>query len=146
MVLYEFRNFSVPGMQTVVPLKGNLLGQRAVLLQQLDRVRMVGAKVGAVGNSHAGFKLVPATPLLVRRLIDRPELVLVGGPGPGVEVVAPPSFRGNEHVFRPLAVRVAIKSRVAEHRAQQRTKSELVAVIGAHGYAPQAIDRKSGRQ
>ena len=64
MVLHEFRNFGVPGMQTVVALKVNPLGQRAVLLQQLDRVRMVGAEVGAVGNSHAGFQLVPAEPLL----------------------------------------------------------------------------------
>ena len=64
MVLDELRNFGVPGPETAVPLKVNLLGQRAVLSQQLDRMRMIGAIVGTMGDIHAYFHLVTAPPLL----------------------------------------------------------------------------------
>ena len=64
MVLDELSNFGVPRPERAVPLKDNPLGQRAVLPQQFDRMRMIGAIVRTIGDIRAYFHLVMAPPLL----------------------------------------------------------------------------------
>src|SRR5438445_7209866 len=92
---------------------------------------MVGAVVGPMGEIHPHFQLVAAPPLFQRKSIDRQEFKLIGGPRPGVEEVAVPPVGRDNHVAWPLAVRVAVKSRIAKYRAQQRAGLELVAVVGS---------------
>ena len=90
---------------------------------------------------RAHFQLVAAPPLPQRKFVYRQKLELIGGPRPGVEEVAAPPFGCDQHVFRALAVGVAVKSGVAKYRAQERAGTELVAVIGPDGCSSLPIVR-----
>src|SRR5690242_21749401 len=97
---------------------------------------MARTVVGAMAEIRADFQLVPTPPLFQRQLVDRQKLELIGSPHPGIEEVAAPPFGSDQHVFRSLAVRVAVKPRVAKRRTQQRAGMELVAIGGPDGDAP----------
>src|SRR6516225_4079845 len=105
-------------------------------------MRIAGTVVRAMGEIPAHFELVTAPPFLYGEPVNRQEFELVGGPRPGVEEVAAPPFRRNQHLFWPLAVRVAVKSGVSKYRGQQCAGAELVAVGGSEGYASLAFIRR----
>src|ERR1017187_8487430 len=102
-------------------------------------MRIVAAEVRAVRHNYAGLQLMAAEPLLEGQLINRTELILVRRSGPTIEEIATPALWRDEHVFRPLAMCVAVESRVAKHRAQQRARGKLIAVVGTQGHTPHPV-------
>src|SRR2546428_10195638 len=81
-------------------------------------------------------------PLLLRKPVDRQEFKLIGSPRPSVKEVSSHDIRSDEHVDRPLAVRVAIESGVPEYCGEKRAGVELVAVRGPDGHTSLPVVRR----
>src|ERR1700722_6451034 len=116
VVFDKFTRFGGRSAQQAWTLKGNLLGHGTVLPQHLNGTGYAASRERSAGDVQADFQLVTAVPVLIRELECRPNLQLVGIPRPRIEEVAAPAVWGDKHVFRALAVRVAVKPRVAKHR------------------------------
>jgi hypothetical protein len=71
---------------------------------------------------------VAAEPLLLRELIGRHQLKFLAFARPAIEIIPAIACRRNQHVFKALTVRIAVESGVLPNRAQDRARTELIAV------------------
>src|SRR3974377_1653741 len=88
---------------------------------------------------YGDLELMTAMPFLLRKLVDGEQFDLIGGPRPGVKEVATPALRTDHHVFRALAVGIAVETSVSKYGAQERPGAELVGVGSADGHASLAV-------
>src|SRR5712691_7889353 len=98
--------------------------------------------VRTVGEIHTQFQLMASEPCLLRKLVDGHDLKLVGGSRPSVKEVSSHAIRSDEHVDRPLAVRVAIESGVSEDCGEKRAGAKLIAVRGPDGHPSLPVVRR----
>src|SRR5258706_11776105 len=117
--------------QRSVARKTDLLCKRAVLPQQLNGVRKSVASISLVCHVGANFQLMPAKPLLGRKLKCRICFELIGGPGPGVEKIPTPALGIDQHVRRSLTMGVAIKPCVSQSSPKQCARLETMKVRDA---------------
>src|SRR5579872_2150691 len=99
---------------------------------------------GAMVEIRPYFQLVAAPPFFKWKCVDGHELELIGGPRPGVKRVAAPPFGCDDHIIGPLAMRIAVKSGVAERRAEKRAGAELIVVGSPDPRAPPPFVRRGG--
>src|SRR6516225_7246893 len=102
-------------------------------------MRLVCAAVRAMIVIDADPQLMTAMPFLQRELVDGKQFNLIGGPLPGVKEVAAPAFGTDQHVFRALAVGIAVETSVSKYRAQEGPGAELVGVGSPDGYSSLAV-------
>src|SRR5262245_52399761 len=88
---------------------------------------------------YADLQLMTAMPFLRLKLVDRKQFNLMGGPLPGVKEVAAPTLRTDQHVFRALAVGIAVETGVPKYGAQERPGAELVRVGNPDGHPALAV-------
>src|SRR6266446_4429729 len=74
----------------------------------------------------------------------RGGLELAGGPCPRVEEIASPTVRSEQHGLAALPVRVAVKPRVVQCHAEQRTRRKGVRVGEAYGSAFPVVVGRGG--
>src|SRR5271167_24915 len=88
---------------------------------------------------YADLQLMTAKPFLLRKLVNGEQFHLIGGPRPGVKEIATPALRTDHHLFRALAVGIAVETAVSKYGAQKRAGAELVSVEGPDGHPPLAV-------
>src|SRR5271157_3303252 len=74
-------------------------------------------------------------PMLPRKLVGRNHLEFLCSARPPIEVVPSVTLRGDQHIFRPLTMRVAIKTHVLSDEAENRSRTELIFIVQANGHA-----------
>jgi len=119
VVLDKFSRLGGRSAQKAGTLKSNLFGDGAVLSQDLDGARYAGSVKRSAGHVQTDFQFMTAVPGFLRKPESRPKLQFVGISRPRIEEIAAPTVRGNQHIFGPLTVRVAVKSGVPNDGVQQ---------------------------
>src|ERR1700704_5027639 len=98
MILDEYSRFRRRPVEQTYALKVNLLGDTAVLSKQLDRMRHGASDVRPARDIQTDFQRVASMPGFVRKLKRRTKLQLIGVSSPGIEKIASPTVRSNQHV------------------------------------------------
>src|SRR6516162_3414810 len=100
---------------------------------------LVYAAVRAMIEIHAGPQLMTAMPFLQCELVHGEQLNLIGRPLPRVKEVAAPALRTDQHVFRALAVGIAVEKGVSKYGAQEGPGAELIGVGSPDGHSSLAV-------
>ena len=84
---------------------------------------------------HAHVNFVAAEPVFLGKLVRGNQLKFLALCATTIEVIPALAFRSDEHIRRPLAMRIAVEPRVLRDGAEDCTGAKLVSVRQTHRHA-----------
>src|SRR5260370_24186768 len=100
MILPEVGNGSSGWNLSPRRLKVDLLIQRAVLLNEVNRIGRAHAEIRTIVYVYAHMDLVSTQPVFLRELIAGQKLELLASPLPAAEEGSAPALRSHQHVIQ----------------------------------------------
>src|ERR1700680_2995749 len=105
-----------------------MLGSRAILIEEVDRIGNAASCESPVKEIESKSNFMAAQPLLGRELQDGENFELVCVPRRCVEIIAAPTLRINCHLGGTLPVGVGVEICIADNRSQNHSGIELVGI------------------